>query len=355
MTRRAKGGLPEAPGSSQSTGGREWPLVSVSILAFNRRDPLRVTLHKILGELEYPQDRLEVIVVDNASTDGTDGMLAAEFPSVKVLSLASNVGISGFNAAIPHAQGDWLLMLDDDCYLEADALKRSIEAAWATEAQMVSYRIGSSERARFYFNDLYHTGLLSFWGCAVLIEASVLRQLGGYDPAIFLWGNELELSVRFLDAGFRHLYLDDVVAIHMTPLVDSPAFSSRMHALNYRHFAYVAVKLLRPLDASIVLGRLLLVLSIDAATVSPAAVTKTLPQLAEAVVSALRARVAVRSEVSAAYRGNFISFANPLSFVRRPSERVRMRFHRGGPVDRGAAFRRARPRFFPSSTATLDL
>jgi len=58
---------------------RSSPTVTVVFLAYNRRDELRVSLTKTLGELDYDRDRLDVIVVDNASFGGKADTLATEF------------------------------------------------------------------------------------------------------------------------------------------------------------------------------------------------------------------------------------------------------------------------------------
>ncbi|RJP62305.1 MAG: glycosyltransferase, partial [Ignavibacteriales bacterium] len=68
------------------------PLVTVNILSYNRKDELRNTLKKV-----YEQDykNIEIIVVDNASSDGTHEMVKSEFPEVKLIQLEKNIGIAG--------------------------------------------------------------------------------------------------------------------------------------------------------------------------------------------------------------------------------------------------------------------
>ena len=73
----------------------------------------------------------------------------------------------------------------------------------------------SSEEPGHRFDLKYRTGLLTFWGCAALVRREVLERIGGYDPNIFVWANEVEFMLRFYDAGFRHLHMPEVEAIHM--------------------------------------------------------------------------------------------------------------------------------------------
>src|SRR5205085_7733890 len=94
-------------------------------------------------------------------------------------------------------------------------LERAIAAAREYDAGLVSFTIVSSYDESYTFNEEYRTGLLSYWGCAALVKRVALDALGGYDPHIFIWANELEFTMRLLDRGFVHLFLPDVVAVHM--------------------------------------------------------------------------------------------------------------------------------------------
>jgi GT2 family glycosyltransferase len=339
--------------SAQAVAARPdagWPAVTVGVLAFNRRDAVRTTLKKLTSELDYPADRLEVVVVDNASGDGTSEMLAAEFPAARVVRLEENVGVSGWNEVLPRGDGEWFLLVDDDCYLEADALKRAVAAAEVNHAALVSFRVRSGVDDTYLFNDEYATGLLSFWGCAGLVSRRALEELQGYDPFIFIWANELDFTMRLLDAGYRHLYLPDVVAIHMK--APNQEFSVRADRMNRRHWAYIAAKQMRAPDAVRVVGRMLAALVVDPRTRAAGGRSETLRLVLGGVAGGLRNRRPARPEVSAAYRDNFESFANPLRFVRRPMERLP-----GAPEprDRYATFRASRRKFYPTGPAVLGL
>jgi GT2 family glycosyltransferase len=332
----------------------EWPLVTVAIVAFNRRDPLRVTLTTLRDRLDYPPDRLDVIVVDNASADGTAEMLAEEFPDVRCIRMERNIGAPAWNEAFATARGQYVLVLDDDCYIEGDALRRTVSAAAQERADLVSFRVRSSIDPDYFFTTEYVTGLLSFWGCAWLVSSAALQRLGGYDPGIFIWANELEFTLRFLDLGLRHLYLPDVVAVHMKA-PPGQEFAERPHAINNGNLAYVAAKLLQPADAVRVVGRLVTLTLLDAVALSPRSFTRTLPQVLSGVRRGLRARRPVRPAVSAAARDNFGSYANPIAFVRGPAERLLPGRRGPTPEQRWERFRAQRPRYFPSERAVIEL
>lgn len=347
--------MPSAPANAPARPPQRaaWPTVTVAILAFNRREELSTTLVRTLGDLEYPADALEVIVVDNASTDGTGAMLAAEFPAVRVIRLERNVGVSGWNAAFAAGGGGWFLVLDDDCYLEGDTLARAVAAAEAQAADLVSFRVRAAADPAYLFNDEYPVGLLAFWGCSVLVSRRALARVGGFDPNIFLWAHELDFTMRVLDAGFRHLHDPSLVAVHMkAPSPSPPPFVPRAYALNHRNWAYVAGRRLRALDAVRVLGRMAGEVLAQART-DPRRV-RVLPTLVAGFARGARRRAPVRPVVSRTYRDNFLNFGSPLEVLRRPWERG------GGDAQarrqaRWDAFWAARRPFYPAGAAVLEL
>src|SRR3954451_2692529 len=229
----------------------ESPTVMIVFLVYNRCEELRISLERMLGDSDYARDRVDVIVVDNASDDGASEMVRAEFPDVQLIRREVNVGVSGFNDGFAAARGDYVLALDDDCYLPPDGLSRAVALAEDNAADLVSFGVASAEDHEHRFDLKYPTGLLTFWGCAVLIRRRVLEALDGYDPEIFVWANELEVMMRFFDAGFRHLHAPEVVAVHMKEL--SPDWTenigARPYLINAEHFAYIAAKLMHPRDA----------------------------------------------------------------------------------------------------------
>src|SRR5437660_9897280 len=106
-------------------GGARLPTVTVVFLVYNRRDELRTSLRQTLFESDYDPALVDVIVVDNASTDGSADMVRAEFPHVRLIVRDRNVGVSGWNEGLAAARGGYVLALDDDCYLPPDGPPRS--------------------------------------------------------------------------------------------------------------------------------------------------------------------------------------------------------------------------------------
>jgi GT2 family glycosyltransferase len=342
--------------STGSRRGAEVPFVSVVFLAYNRRDELLYALEQMLSRGGYPESRLEVLVVDNASDDGTGEAVRDAFPAVRLVRNERNIGAPGWNPGFALAQGDYVLILDDDAYLRPGDLERAVRAGEAERAGLVSFSVVSSFDEQGRFNDDWETGLLSYWGCAALISREALRVLGGYDPHIFIWANEVELTMRLLDRGFRHLHLPDVHAVHMKER--DVRFNPRRYFANARHHGYIAGKLMRPADAAAVVLNIMQQAVVDALLLDRLAIA-AIKEVLVGCWFGLRRRAPVRPIVSSAYRRNFHPFAGPWPFTRSLRERLASRRDEAAVAtqrhNRYSAYYSERARFYPTSSASLQL
>src|SRR3712207_3454877 len=95
------GGDPRTTRATRGKASYPAPLmaasVSIVLLVHNRCEKLRTTLERMLFESDYPADRVEVIVVDNASTDGSADMVRSRFPGVRLVERSENIGVSAWN------------------------------------------------------------------------------------------------------------------------------------------------------------------------------------------------------------------------------------------------------------------
>jgi GT2 family glycosyltransferase len=343
-----------------ASGDEKLPLVSLVFLAFNRRERVLTSLRQMLGESGYPRERLEPIVVDNGSTDGTAQAVEATHPEVRIIRNGTNLGAPGLNRGFAVATGDYVLILDDDAYLEPGGLARAVRAAEQERADLVSFTVVSSFDPEHPLNDDWRTGLFSFWGCAALVGRQALETLGGYDPNMFIWANEVDFTMRLLDLGFRHLYLPDVRAVHMKERI--VRFDYRRYLVNARHHAYIAAKLMAPLDGLLVVFNIAQRAGLDALTETPGAIA-AVREAAIGYGKGLSNRRPVRPSVSRAYRRHFAPFVSPWKFVRSPAERLRGGRGHADPVatrakqrdERRARFFADRPKFYPETEGSLRL
>ncbi len=111
-------------GSAGITG---LPEVSVVVLNFNGRDYLPACLHALAGT-DYPEEKMDVTVVDNASSDGSAELMEREFPDVRLLRSGGNAGFAvGNNHGIRAAGGEYVALINPDTEVEPGWLRPLVE------------------------------------------------------------------------------------------------------------------------------------------------------------------------------------------------------------------------------------
>lgn len=196
--------------------------VSMVILTWNRKDDLRFTLERLKGERHAP---LEVIVVDNNSTDGTDAMMATDFPQFIYLPQNKNLGIAGYNIGFKAATGDYIVALDSDSYPARDAITRMMgiferhpEAgivAFDVHADVHGGEEGPAPEAEVREVYGYH-------GAGAGFRRIVFEKAGYWWEPLFLYFNEMDHALRAMREGFAILHSPAVRAYHKSSPVARP-------------------------------------------------------------------------------------------------------------------------------------
>lgn len=220
---------------------RENPTVSVIVLSHNRWPALRATLEHLMHRCGLPASA--IVVVDNASTDGTPAHVAELYPEVRLHRLESNAGVEAFNVGARGADGELLLILDDDARPDPEAL--------AAAAALLGRR---PDLAAVTLHPRHPATGASEWpfaaaagqgddrwpvmGCANLVRRADWEQVGGYDGGFFLYRNDTDLALRLLAAGRGVHFNPEWTVWH-----DSPAASRksvRWHRLATRNWLWIA-------------------------------------------------------------------------------------------------------------------
>jgi hypothetical protein len=211
------------------------PRASVIIVSWNGKEHLGPCLAS-LSASDYPADRLEVIVVDNGSHDGTVEWIAREHPTVRVVPLATNQGFTGGNAAgVAIATGDVLVFFNNDMRVEPDAVRRLVAAA-ADGTTCVAARVLSWDgRAVDFLRGTISfeaRGFQDYYGEPVTIERSratdtffpnggafavtreAYHRAGGFDDAFFAYYDDVDLGWRLRLAGLGMRVEDAAVVYH---------------------------------------------------------------------------------------------------------------------------------------------
>lgn len=246
-------------------------MISIIIVNYN----VRFFLEQALLAVQRATQGLEaeVWVVDNASKDGSVPMVQAHFPAVHLIANEQNVGFSqANNQAIRQAQGEYVLLLNPDTVLAEDTLRICVDfmekhpEAGALGVKMIDGSgtfLPESKRgfpspfvafcktfglSRFFpksrFFNRYHLGYLSkdenhevdiLSGAFMFMRKTALDQAGLLDERFFMYGEDIDLSYRIQQAGFKNYYLADTQIIHYK------GESTKRGSVNYVRIFYQAM------------------------------------------------------------------------------------------------------------------
>ncbi len=144
---------------------------SVVIISYNGKDFLRTTLQNILASKPTP---LEIIVVDDASTDGTGAMVRKDFPEVRLVTNEKNSGTSvSRNNGAKKATGEYLIFLDNDISVQPNTFGALVEFLQNhSDAGIVTARLFSEDGSQRHWNVGYHPNHFREFigGCLVMIK-----------------------------------------------------------------------------------------------------------------------------------------------------------------------------------------
>ncbi len=187
----------------------------------------------------------EVIVVDNASIDGSADMVATEFPQVRLIRNADNVGFArGNNIGIAASTGRYVLLLNSDTVVPPGTLAGLIEfmdahpQAGACSPRLLqpdgapqAYAYGQDPSPGYLlrrtFNRLVLHRPLHDWGVAKIIEVewvsgacllarrAAIEQVGGLDEAMFMYFEDNDWCRRVRQAGWQIYYVPTLAIIHI--------------------------------------------------------------------------------------------------------------------------------------------
>ncbi len=190
--------------------------ISFIILSFNRKDELARTLD-VLSQIDMLEH--EIIVVDNASTDGSPEMVESRYTAVRLIILPTNVGIAGWNAGFAAARMPYFFVLDDDSWPLSGCAERCIEVMEARPScGIVACSIMDEEGNLIGPHDGQGANMRNFIGCGAVIRRALYDCIGGFDSRIFLYVHELEYSIRTLQAGYSIEYCAEARVVHAQSL-----------------------------------------------------------------------------------------------------------------------------------------
>lgn len=196
--------------------------IGVVVLTHDRPGELTRTLARLLALEEGPQ----VLVVDNGATAPPG--LATRFPGVEVLRLPRNLGAAGRNFGVARLQTPYVAFCDDDTWWAPGALRRAADLLDADpRLGLVTGKVLVGPEARLDPTcaamahspltspaDLPGRPVLGFLCAATMVRRRVFLHVGGFEPRLFLGGEEALLAVDVAAAGYALAYVDEIVVHH---------------------------------------------------------------------------------------------------------------------------------------------
>jgi GT2 family glycosyltransferase len=224
-------------------------IVSIIIVSWNARDYLKQCLESLTPAVcRYP---MEIIVVDNASSDGSSKLVESSFPHVRLIRNLANLGFAkANNIGIAQSRGCYLALINSDVKVLPDCISRLVDyCEQHPEVGMVGPRIigrdGKLQRSCRGFPRVWNmfcralaldscfprsrwvSGfLLSYWpqdclrpadmltGCFWLVRRQALAQVGLLDERFFMYGEDMDWCKRFWLNGWQLIFIPSAEAIH---------------------------------------------------------------------------------------------------------------------------------------------
>ena len=254
---------------------RRQPTAQLSIIIVNYN--VREFLHHALVSLQKAMKgiRGEIIVVDNASDDGSVEMVRRRFPRVHLIASKSNLGFArANNLGLRQSRGKFLLLINPDTLVQEDTLqvmlsffeqnpdvglagckvmnpdgtfqlacRRSFPAPWAAFTKMTGLSTlfpGSRLFGRYNLtylspDETYELDAVS--GSFMMVRREAYEQVGGLDEDFFMYGEDLDWCYRIQRAGWKNYY------VHSTQIIHYKGESTKRSSLNEIRTFYQAMHL----------------------------------------------------------------------------------------------------------------
>ena len=225
---------------SCGTGQKEFPLITIGVSAYNRRDYLILCLESLLAQT-YPN--CQIIVVDDGSTDGTAEMMHKRFPQIRYVYQKNAGDAAAKNHAARLAEGEYVVFNDSDDLFLPDAVERLYNALPSDDRHAISYgnylsidadgnTMPTKRKADVYPSGNITGDLLRHIfvnSCATLIPRDVYWEFGGYDTSLKVC-HDYDM---YLKMSLKHRFY----------AVQEPVFLRRRHGSNLSGATYEKVQI----------------------------------------------------------------------------------------------------------------
>lgn len=212
---------------------------SFVIVNYNRKDELLKTISKT-KEIIKNNLGFEIVIVDNASDDGSADEVEAIFSDVTLIRKAKNIGAPAWNEGFEKANGDYFIIMDDDSHIETGLEEAINYMECNKDIGVLALNITSGPYTSKGWKWEEDQDLVGFIGCGAIFRRETYQKIGGYADWIFLYVNEWELGLRVIEAGYRVKYFEKCKVVHRASTINRS--SKRLRVLVTRHEMAIVYK-----------------------------------------------------------------------------------------------------------------
>lgn len=260
------------------------PDITVSIVSYNTRELLRQCLQSLRARRDEGEATLQILVPDNGSTDGTLEMVAREFPEVEAFATGGNLGYGrANNMAFEKARGRYFFALNSDTEVEPGALATlrdfldahpqaggaGAQLIWPDGQPQASFGLdpqlcgilleqayldkltarlhrstpapAAAENEVPEYSDATPREVEQICGACQFVRAEAYRQVEGYDPAYFMYHEDVDLNMRLRAAGWKLYFVPAARIRHHLGASSERDWQTRarmVSALNWSRYHY---------------------------------------------------------------------------------------------------------------------
>ena len=216
----------------------EMPKCSIIVLNYNAK-PYILKCLKSLEKINYPKGKYEIVLVDNAYTDGSKELVKKNFPKLKIITNWKNLGFStGNNVALKSLKSDYYIILNPDTYVDKNWLINLVKVAKSDKSigictskiltmddkNKINYAggiinflgfawpRGFNQRDMQNFDKVEETAFAS--GASMLIKKEVLDKVGYLDDDYFIYHEDADYSWRARLFGYKVVYVPSSIVYH---------------------------------------------------------------------------------------------------------------------------------------------
>lgn len=198
------------------------PKVSIIIAAYNVENTIEECIHSLLA-LSYPQEKLEIIFVDNSSSDNTLHILNTYRNTLRILQEERKGPAAARNKGLFHATGEIIAFTDADCTVDKDWIQKIIVPLQDRQVGVVGGRIAAARPCNKIeeFGETIHDHEKAIRACTPpyvntgnwASRLTVLKEVNGFDENL-ITGEDSDLSRRIYQAGYRLVYEPEAIVYH---------------------------------------------------------------------------------------------------------------------------------------------